>query len=89
MADCIAYVQLLIQSVLVDQLLGTKQINLPLFYMKNYIPVLHVKLQPVLYVKQPLSTTRNPATLCYTYNCHLVLYVKLPPCTIRRTATIC
>jgi len=50
MVDCIAYVQLLIQSVPVDQLLGTKHVKLP--------PVLHVKLhpcftrklQPVLYV---------------------------------------
>ena len=29
-------------------------------------PLLHVKLQPVLYIKQPPSTIRKIATLCYT-----------------------
>jgi len=29
-------------------------------------PLLHVKLQTLLYVKQPLCTIRKIATLCYT-----------------------
>ena len=45
MADFIAYVQLLIQSVPVDQPLGTKQIKLP--------PVLQVKLHPCVTRKNP------------------------------------
>ena len=50
MVDCIDYVQLLIQSVPVDQLLGTK----------------HVKLSSVLYLKLPPCVIRNTATLYYT-----------------------
>jgi hypothetical protein len=49
MADCIAYVQLAIQSVPVDQPIDTK----------------HVKLSPVLYVKLQTCVIRNTANLYY------------------------
>lgn len=89
MGDCVAYVQLPIQSVPVDHPLDTKRIKLPpVLYVKLH-PSLTLQIAPVLYVKQAFCTTRKTATLCYTYNCHPVLYVKLPPCTIRKTATIC
>jgi len=50
MVKCLAYVQLPIQSVPVDQPLGTK----------------HVKRPPCVNVNLPHCVTRKTATLCYT-----------------------
>ena len=54
----VAYVQLLIQLVTVDQLLGTIQIKLP--------PVLHVKLYPSVTRKTADCLIRKTATLYHT-----------------------
>ena len=58
MADCIAYVQLLINWVPVDQLLGTKQITLP--------SVLHLNLYPCVTRKTANCVIRKTATLYHT-----------------------
>jgi len=66
MADCIAYVQLLIQSVPVDQLLGTK--------IKT-APVLHVKMYPRVTRETANGVKPKTATLYHTSNYHPVLHV--------------
>jgi len=57
-AVCIAYVQLVIQWVPVDQLLFTKQIKLP--------PVLHVNLHPCVTRKTETCAIRQTVTLYHT-----------------------
>jgi len=65
MADCLAYVQLRIQSVPVDQPLGTKHVKLPPCVIRKLPRLLYINVYPVLHENLQTCVTRITATLYY------------------------
>ena len=66
MEYCLAYVQLPIQSVPVDQPLGTKHVKLPPCVIRKLPRVLYINGYTVLHVNLQTCVTRKTATLYYT-----------------------